>query len=101
MTTKTLTLKPMNDRVVIEPIAHEEKTAGGIFLPDSAQEKPMKGTVLAVGPGALTEDGKRIPMDVKAGDTVLYGKYAGTEVKVHGESYLIMQQREILGIFEA
>ena len=89
----------MADRVIIEPAAAEEKTAGGIILPDSAQEKPMIGIVAAVGTGKVLENGKVVPLEVKVGDKVLYGKYAGTEVKVDGEKFLIMQERELLGVF--
>lgn len=101
MATKTLTLKPMADRVVVEPLAGEEKTAGGVILPDTAQEKPMTAKVLAVGPGRVLDNGKTEPMEVKVGDKVLYGKYSGTEVKIEGEKLVILQQRDILGIFES
>ena len=86
-------LKPLSDRVVIEPVAAEEKTASGIIIPDSAKEKPQKGTVLAVGPGLGDEK-----MQVKKGDIVLYGKYTGTEIEIDGKDYLIMQQSEILAV---
>jgi chaperonin GroES len=99
MATKTVTLKPLHDRIVVEAEAREEKTAGGIILPDSAQEKPMIGIVAAVGTGKVLENGKVVPLEVKVGDKVLYGKYAGTEVKVDGEKFLIMQERELLGVF--
>lgn len=98
--TKTTTLKPMGDRIVVKPIAGEEKTAGGIILPDTAQEKPMRAKVLSVGPGRVLDNGKTVKLEVKVGDTVLFGKYGGTEVKVEGEEYVILQEREILGIFE-
>ncbi len=100
MATKTVTLKPLHDRIVVEAVAREEKTAGGIILPDSAQEKPMIGKVAAVGTGKVLDNGQVIPLEVKVGDKVLYGKYAGTEVKVDGEKFLIMQERELLGVFE-
>lgn len=100
MATKTLTLKPLADRVVVEALPGEEKTAGGVILPDTAQEKPMMGKVLAVGPGKVLDNGKLENMEVKVGDRVLYGKYSGTEVKIEGEKYVILQQRDILGIFE-
>lgn len=100
MATKTLTLKPLADRVVVEALPGEEKTAGGVILPDTAQEKPMMGKVLAVGPGKTLDNGKLEAMEVKVGDRVLYGKYSGTEVKIEGEKYVILQQRDILGIFE-
>ncbi len=101
MATKTVTLKPLHDRIVVEAEAREEKTAGGIILPDSAQEKPMIGIVAAVGTGKVLENGKVVPLEVKVGDKVLYGKYAGTEVKVDGEKFLIMQERELLGVFNS
>lgn len=85
-----ISLKPLHDRVVVEPAAAEEKTAGGIIIPDTAQEKPQKGTVVAVGPGKKDE-----PTTVKAGDTVLYGKYAGTEFEVDGTKYLIMRESDL------
>ena len=99
MATKTVTLKPLHDRIVVEAVAREEKTAGGIILPDTAQEKPMMGRVVAVGTGKVLDNGKVIPLEVKVGDKVLYGKYSGTEVKVDGEQFLIMQERELLGVF--
>jgi chaperonin GroES len=100
MATKTVTLKPLHDRIVVEAEPREEKTSGGIILPDSAQEKPMIGRIAAVGTGKVLENGQVIPLEVKVGDKVLYGKYAGTEVKVDGEKFLIMQERELLGVFE-
>ena len=90
--------RPLHDRVVIEPLEQEEKTAGGIIVPDTAQEKPMQGKVVAVGPGARGEDGALQPPDVKKGDTILYGKYSGTEVKIDGEERLIMRESDIMGI---
>lgn len=99
MATKTLTLKPMADRIVVEPVPSEEKSAGGIILPDTAQEKPMTAKVLAVGPGRMLDNGKLEPMEVKVGETVLYGKYSGTEVKIDGKKLVILQQRDVLGIF--
>ncbi len=101
MATKTAILKPLGDRIVVEALPSEEKTAGGIYLPDSAQEKPMIGQIAAVGTGKVLDNGKVIPLEVKVGDKVLYGKYAGTEVKIEGEKYLIMQERELLGVFES
>ncbi len=94
----SITLKPLGNRVVIKPIEDEGKTAGGIFLPDNAKEKPQKGTVLAVGPGERDENGKRIPLDVSEGDTVLFAKYAGTEIKIDGEKLLIMRESDLLAI---
>ncbi len=101
MATQTVTLKPLGDRIVVEALPSEEKTAGGIILPDTAQEKPMIGKVAAVGQGKTLDNGKLIPLEVKVGDKVLYGKYSGTEVKIDGEKFLIMQERELLGVFEA
>jgi chaperonin GroES len=91
-----LRLRPLEDRVVVEPQEAEERTAGGIVLPDTAKEKPQRGEVLAVGPGKLMENGKRAPMEVKVGDTVLFGKYSGTEVKVSGEECLIVRESDLL-----
>ncbi|MCH8001777.1 MAG: co-chaperone GroES [Proteobacteria bacterium] len=90
--------KPLHDRVVIEPMEQEEKTAGGIIVPDTAKEKPMQGKVLAVGPGARGEDGTLQPPDVKKGDTILYGKYSGTEVKIDDKELLIMRESDIMGV---
>lgn len=92
-------LRPLDDRVVVKRIEAEEKTAGGIFLPDNAKEKPQKGEVIAVGPGKLLDSGTRATPDVAAGDTVLFGKYSGTEVKVDGTEYLIMRETDILAKF--
>ncbi len=94
-------LRPLGDRVVIQPTPREEMTKSGIVLPDTAKEKPQEGTVLSAGPGRLTDEGKREPMDVKEGDKVLYAKYAGTEFKVDGEELLIVSQKDILAIVEA
>jgi chaperonin GroES len=92
-------LKPLDDRVVVKPIEAEEVTKSGIVLPDTAKEKPQEGEVVAVGPGKY-ENGKRVPMDVKVGDRVIYSKYGGTEVKIEGEEHLILSQRDILAIVE-
>jgi chaperonin GroES len=94
----SMTLKPLGNRVVIEPIEQEDITSGGIVLPETAKEKPQKGTILSVGPGERDEDGKYIPMDVKEGDTVLFAKYAGTEIKVDGDKLLILKESDILAI---
>ena len=91
-------LKPLNDRVVVSPLAAEEKTAGGVILPDTAKEKPTKGKVVAAGPGKQLDDGKRVALGVKNGDVVWYGKYSGTEVKVAGEEFKILREEDILGI---
>jgi chaperonin GroES len=95
-----LSLKPLGDRVVVEPIEQEEVTAGGIVLPETAKEKPQQGKILAAGPGARDEDGKRIEMDVKVGDKVLYAKYAGTEFKLDGKKLLILRESDLLAILE-
>ena len=91
-----LKLQPMADRLVVKPIEREEVTKGGIFLPDTAKEKPQEGEVLAVGPGRLTEDGKRIAMDVKVGDIVIYSKYGGSEIKIDDEEMIILRESDIL-----
>jgi chaperonin GroES len=93
-------LRPLQDRLVVKRLAEEEKTKGGIIIPDTAKEKPIEGEVIAVGNGKVLEDGKVRPLDVKAGDRVLFGKYSGTEVKVNGEEHLILREDEILGIIE-
>ncbi|HDS74285.1 MAG TPA: co-chaperone GroES [Firmicutes bacterium] len=95
-----MTIKPLGDRVLVQPIEETNQVQGGIIIPDTAKEKPQQGKVVAVGPGKTTESGTVLPMDVAAGVTVLYGKYAGTEVKIDGEKYLIMSQNDILGIVE-
>lgn len=91
-------LKPLGDRVVIRVLEQEEKTASGIFLPDTAKEKPSQGEVVAVGPGKLQDDGKRVALDVKVGDKIIFSKYAGTEVKFEGTKYLIVSERDLLAI---
>ena len=91
-------IKPLSDRVVIKPAPAEEKTKGGIILPDTAKEKPVVGEIVAVGPGKTTDDGKRVAMELKVGDKVLYGKYSGTEVTVEGEEYLIMREADIFAV---
>lgn len=91
-------LKPLADRVIIKPLPAEEKTKGGIIVPDTAKEKPVMGEVVAAGPGKRGDDGKLVPMEVKVGDKVLYGKYSGTEVTVDGEEYLIMRESDIFAI---
>ena len=92
--------RPLHDRVVVRRVEAEEKTAGGIIIPDTAKEKPMEGEVVAVGPGARGEDGKIQPLDVKSGDRVLFGKWSGTEVKLDGEDLIIMKKSDIMGIIE-
>jgi chaperonin GroES len=95
-----LSLKPLGDRLVVEPIEQEEVTAGGIVLPETAKEKPQQGKVLAVGPGARDDEGERIQMDVSVGDKVLYAKYSGTEFKMNGKKYLILRESDLLAILE-
>jgi len=95
-----MNLKPLGDRLIVEPIEQEEMTASGIVLPETAKEKPMQGKVLAVGPGARKDDGSRIVMDVKEGDTILYAKYAGTEVKIDEKKYLIFRETDVLAIVQ-
>ncbi len=92
--------RPLHDRIVLRRVTAEEKTAGGIIIPDTAQEKPMEGEVIAVGPGARNEAGQIVALDVKAGDRVLFGKWSGTEVKISGEELLIMKESDIMGIVE-
>ena len=99
-TATATTLRPLGDRVVIQPTPREEMTKSGIVLPDTAKEKPQEGKIIAAGPGRLTDEGKREPMDVKEGDTVLYAKYAGTEFKVEGDELLIVSQKDILAVVE-
>jgi len=91
-------IRPLNDRILVQRLEQEEKTAGGIIIPDSAKEKPAEGKVVAVGKGKLGDDGKRVKMEVKVGDRVLFSKYGGTDVKLDGDDYLIMREDDILGI---
>ena len=93
-------MRPLQDRVIVKRIEEEEKTKGGIIIPDTAKEKPQEGKVIAVGKGKVTEEGKLIPLDVKVGDRILFGKYSGTEVKIEGVEHLIMREEDILGIIE-
>lgn len=93
-------IKPLGDRVLIKPSQEKEKTKGGIVLPDTAKEKPQEGEIIAVGEGRKTEDGKTIPLTLKVGDRVLYGKYSGTEITVDGEEYLIMREEDVLAVIE-
>ncbi|MFZ2030468.1 MAG: co-chaperone GroES [Vitreimonas sp.] len=92
--------RPLHDRVVVRRVKEEEKTKGGIIIPETAQEKPQEGEVIAVGPGARDEDGERIEMDVSVGDRILFGKWSGTEVKIDGEDLLIMKESDIMGVIE-
>ena len=97
--TQTATkLQPLGDRVVVKPTPREEMTKSGIVLPDTAKEKPQEGEILAIGPGAFDTEGKRVPMDVKVGDKVLYGKYSGTEVTIDNEQYLILRESDVLAV---
>ena len=95
-----MNIKPLDDRILIKPIAAQEKTASGIYLPENAKEKPMTGTVVAVGPGKLNDDGGRTAPSIQKGDTVVYGKYAGTEVDVDGDDLMIVRENELLGVIE-
>src|SRR2546430_13530215 len=95
-----MSFRPLHDRVLIRRVEAEEKTAGGIIIPDTAKEKPMEGDVIAVGPGARGEDGKVQPLDVKAGDRVLFGKWSGTEIKIDGEELMIMKESDVMGIVD-
>ena len=96
-----LKFRPLHDRVLVKRVKEEEKTKGGIIIPETAQEKPQEGEVIAVGPGARDEDGERIALDVKVGDRILFGKWSGTEVKLDGEELLIMKESDIMGVIEA
>jgi chaperonin GroES len=95
-----MNFRPLGDRVVVRRVKEDQKTPGGIIIPDTVQEKPMEGEVISVGPGALDDDGKRVAPEVKAGDRVLFGKWSGTEVKLDGEELLIMKESDIMGIIE-
>lgn len=95
----SLNVRPLHDRILVRRMAEDEKTAGGIIIPETAKEKPIKGEVVATGKGRVTEDGKNLPLDVKAGDKVLFSKYAGTELKLDGKEYLMMREEDILGVF--
>ncbi|AKU91378.1 co-chaperone GroES [Vulgatibacter incomptus] len=94
-------IRPLHDRVIIKRVEEEEKTKGGLYIPDSAKEKPLEGKVIAVGNGKILEDGKVRPLDIKAGDRVLFSKYAGTEIKVEGEDHLMLREDDVLGVIEA
>jgi chaperonin GroES len=93
-------IRPLGDRLLVKRIEEEDKSKGGIIIPDSAKEKPQEGKVVAVGKGKMLDDGKMVPLEVKAGDKILFGKYAGTEVKIEGEEHLIMREDDVLGIVE-
>ena len=94
-------IRPLHDRIIVERLEEETKTAGGLIIPDTAKEKPQQGKVIAVGKGKKTEDGKVLPLDVKVGDKILFGKYAGTEIKIEGREYLMMREDDVLGVIEA
>ncbi len=95
-----MNVRPLHDRVVVKRLEEQEQKVGGIIIPDTAKEKPQQGKVMAVGNGRINDEGKVMPLDVKAGDTVLFGKYSGTEIKLDGEEYLIIREEEILGVIE-
>jgi chaperonin GroES len=95
---KEIGVRPLHDRILVKRVAEEEKTAGGLFIPDTAKEKPQRGQIVATGKGRVTEDGKVLPLEVKTGDKILFSKYAGTELKLDGAEYLMMREEDILGI---
>ena len=95
-----MNIRPLHDRIIVERLEEETKTAGGLIIPDTAKEKPQQGKVIAVGKGKKTEDGKVLPLDVKVGDKVLFGKYAGTDIKIDGQEFLMMREDDILGVVE-
>jgi chaperonin GroES len=97
---KAMNLRPLQDRIIVKRLEEETMTAGGLYIPDTAKEKPQKGEIIAVGKGKVTEDGKLIAVDLKVGEKVLFGKYAGTEIKIDGVDYLIMREDDILGVIE-
>ena len=96
-----MNIRPLHDRIVVKRIEEQETIRGGIIIPDSAKEKPQEGEVIAVGNGKVNDDGKKIPLDVKAGDRILFGKYSGNEIKLDGEEYIIMREDEVLGVLDA
>jgi len=96
-----MALRPLHDRLLVKRLEEKEQVQGGIIIPDTAKEKPQQATVLAIGPGRITDDGKLQPLDIKAGDTVVFGKYAGTEVKIEGEDLLIIREDDVLGVLES
>jgi len=99
MTSENLNVRPLHDRILVRRMAEEEKTAGGLFIPDTAKEKPHRGEVMATGNGRITEDGKVLPLEVQVGDKVLFSKYSGTELKLEGEEYLMIREEDVLGVF--
>ena len=98
VTAKDIKVRPLHDRILVRRLTEDEKTAGGIIIPESAKEKPQRGEVIATGKGRVSEDGKTRPLDVKAGDTVLFGKYSGTELKLNGDEFLMMREEDVLGV---
>src|SRR5215217_290590 len=98
---QTMKFRPLQDRLVVKRVAEESKTKGGLFIPDTAKEKPLEGKVISVGNGKVQEDGKVRPLDIKAGDSILFSKYAGTEIKLDGEDHLILREEDVLGIIES
>jgi len=98
MANAELNVRPLHDRILVRRMSEEETTAGGIIIPDSAKEKPQKGKVVATGKGRVTEDGKVLPLEVKSGDSILFGKYSGTELKLEGEEFLMMREEDVLGV---
>ena len=95
-----MNVRPLRDRILVKRLEEQEQKVGGIIIPDTAKEKPQQGKVVAAGTGRMTDEGKVLPLDVKAGDTILFGKYAGTEIKIEGEEYLILREDEVLGVIE-
>jgi len=95
-----MNIRPLHDRIIVERVEEETKTAGGLIIPDTAKEKPQQGKVIAVGKGKTTEDGKQLGMDVKVGDRILFGKYAGAEIKIEGKEFLMMREDDVLGVIE-
>jgi len=93
-------VRPLNDRILVKRLAEEEKTAGGLYIPDSAKEKPAEGRVISVGNGKLDDSGKRVPVELKPGETILFGKYSGTEIKIEGEEHIILREEEVLAVVE-
>lgn len=93
-------VRPLNDRILVKRLAEEEKTAGGLYIPDSAKEKPAEGRVISVGNGKLDDSGKRVPVELKPGETILFGKYSGTEIKIEGEEHIILREDEVLAVVE-
>jgi len=96
-----MNIRPLHDRIIVERLEEETRTAGGLIIPDTAKEKPQQGKVIAVGKGKKTEDGKLLPLDVKVGDKILFGKYAGTEIKIEGKELLMMREDDVLGVIES